>query len=59
MEEGSRHGTEDCEGVYRNRTDLVEINIPAADDLFREIRIENTFIDVDRQQVALRAGRTA
>lgn len=42
--------------VYRNRADLVEINIPAADHLFREIRIENTFSDIDGQQMALQAG---
>jgi hypothetical protein len=34
----------------------VEISILGADDLFREIRIENSFTDVDGQPVALRPG---
>lgn len=34
----------------------VEISIPAADDLFREIRIENKLVDVDGKAVSLVAG---
>lgn len=34
----------------------VEISIPAADDLFREIRIGNQFIGVDGKPVALTTG---
>jgi len=34
----------------------VEILIPAADDLFREIRIENQLTGVDGKPVALAAG---
>ena len=34
----------------------VEISILGADDLFREIRIENGFTDVDGQPVALNPG---
>jgi hypothetical protein len=34
----------------------VEISISQADDLFREIRIENNFSDVDGVAVALRIG---
>jgi hypothetical protein len=42
--------------VYQNHTEDVEITIPEAEHLFREIRIENTFTDVDGQQVALKQG---
>jgi hypothetical protein len=34
----------------------IEILIPGADDLFREIRIENKFTDVDGGSVALKSG---
>ena len=34
----------------------VEISIPAADDLFREIRIENQLIGVDGKPLALTTG---
>jgi hypothetical protein len=42
--------------LYPDQVEKVEILIPAADDLFREIRIENTFTDVSGQRVALRNG---
>ena len=42
--------------AYNYRADVVEINIPQADDLFREIRIENTFADLDGQKVSLKQG---
>jgi hypothetical protein len=42
--------------VYPGQAENVEILIPAADDLFREIRIENTFTDVDGQPIALKSG---
>ena len=34
----------------------VEISIPAADDLFREIRIDNKLVGIDGSEVALVAG---
>jgi hypothetical protein len=34
----------------------VEISIPDAEELFREIRIDNTFTDVNGQPVALKQG---
>ena len=34
----------------------VEISIPAADDLYREIRVENQFIGLDGKPVALATG---
>ena len=40
--------------VYRNGAETVEIIIPKAEDLFRELRIENAFTDVDGQPVALK-----
>lgn len=42
--------------VYPDQVERIEISIPAAEDLFREIRIENTLTDVDGQQVALKTG---
>lgn len=43
-------------GIYPDQVEKVEISIPAADDLFREIRIENTLTNVDGQPVALKTG---
>lgn len=43
-------------GLYRDHTEHVEITIPEAENLFREIRIENTFTDLDGQPVALKQG---
>lgn len=37
-------------------TGRVEISIPAAEDLFREIRLENSFQGVDGKAVALSSG---
>lgn len=42
--------------VYQDRVEKLEISIPEADDLFREIRIENTLTDADGQPVALKTG---
>lgn len=42
--------------VYQNHADSVEIAIGEAEELFREIRIENTFTGVDGQPVALKQG---
>ena len=42
--------------LYPDQVEKVEILVPAADDLFREIRIENTFTDVKGQRVALTDG---
>jgi hypothetical protein len=42
--------------VHPDQQEMVEIAIPAADDLFREIRIENTLTDPDGQAVALKSG---
>jgi hypothetical protein len=41
--------------VYANQAETVEIAIEGAEDLFREIRIENTFND-DGESVALKQG---
>jgi hypothetical protein len=43
-------------GVYQNNAEHVEITIPEAEDLFREIRIENKFTDLDGEPVALKGG---
>ena len=42
--------------IYQDQLEKVEISIPAADDLFREIRIENRLTDADGQPVALKTG---
>jgi len=42
--------------VSPNHADSVEISIGEAEDLFREIRIENRFTHLDGQTVALRQG---
>jgi hypothetical protein len=42
--------------VYAGQMEKIEISIPAADDLFREIRIENALTAVDGQPVALKSG---
>lgn|SRR5262249_40410466 len=42
--------------VYAPQAENVEIAIDGAEDLFREIRIENSFTDVDGQSVALKQG---
>ena len=44
------------ESTYPGQVEKVEISVAAAEDLFREIRIENTFIDIDGQLVALKHG---
>ena len=38
------------------RSDSIEITLAEAEDLFREIRIENKFTDATGQQVALKQG---
>jgi DNA repair exonuclease SbcCD nuclease subunit len=43
-------------GVYSEQVEKVEIAISEADDLFREIRIENKLTGVDGQPVALTTG---
>jgi hypothetical protein len=42
--------------VHPDQVEKVEIAIPAADDLFRQIRIENELTDTDGQLVALKNG---
>jgi hypothetical protein len=42
--------------IYLNHRDNVEIALTEAEDLYREIRIENTFTGVDGQPVALKQG---
>jgi hypothetical protein len=42
--------------TYSPQAERVEISIPEADDLFREIRIANTFIRPDGGSVGLHAG---
>lgn len=34
----------------------VEVSIPEADDLFREIRVENSFVDRQGNALAVQAG---
>lgn len=42
--------------VHPDQVEKVEISIPEADHLFREIRIENTLTDANGQVVALKNG---
>jgi hypothetical protein len=42
--------------LYPDQSEKVEIQIAAADDLFREVRIENTLTDANGQSVALKNG---
>jgi hypothetical protein len=42
--------------MYHEQPEKVEISIPEADDLFREIRIVNTLMGVDGQLAALKQG---
>jgi hypothetical protein len=42
--------------LYPGQSEKVEIQIAAADDLFREVRIENTLTDANGQAVALKNG---
>jgi hypothetical protein len=42
--------------AYLNQPDKVEISIPAADPLFREVRLENSVTNLDGQIVALKSG---
>ena len=42
--------------IHPEEPEKVEIAIEAAEDLFREIRIENTLTDVDGNPVALKNG---
>ena len=41
---------------FDSRTTKIEISIPSAESLFRDIRIENQFTGVDGSPVALTAG---
>ena len=41
---------------YQHRADVIEISISEAEDLFREVRIENSFTDLDGQRVSLKHG---
>jgi hypothetical protein len=42
--------------AYAGQPERVEISIPDADDLFREIRIANSFLSPDGRPAALKAG---
>jgi hypothetical protein len=42
--------------VYPDQMEKIEISIPSADALFREVRIENSLSDVDGQPVELKSG---
>jgi hypothetical protein len=42
--------------VHPTQPEKVEISIPAAEELFREIRIENTLIGIDGPPVSLQEG---
>jgi hypothetical protein len=41
---------------YATQPQKIEISIPDADDLFREIRVANSFISPDGGSVSLKAG---
>ena len=41
---------------YRDETSLVEINIPEAEPLFREVRIDNSFVDSRGGVLSLTVG---
>ena len=56
MEDAARNREKDREAHSSRGTGEVEIAIEAAEDLFREIRIENTLTDVDGNPVALKNG---
>jgi len=43
-------------GAYPDNAERAEITIAEAEYLFREIRVENTFTDVDGRPVALKQG---
>ena len=42
--------------VFADELEKVEISVPEADELFREIRIGNSFVDIHGRQVALKNG---
>jgi hypothetical protein len=42
--------------VHPAQPEKIEISIPAAEELFREVRVENTLIGIDGQLVSLREG---
>jgi hypothetical protein len=41
---------------YPDKTDKAEIAVEGADDLYREIRIDNTLQDTKGEEVALKVG---
>jgi len=42
--------------AFAEQAEKIEISIPSGDDLFRELRIENEFTDVDGGSIALTDG---
>jgi hypothetical protein len=42
--------------AFPKEAEKVEISVSAADELFRELRIENTLTDIDGEPVALKHG---
>jgi len=42
--------------LYPQEAERVEISIAEADELFREIRVENSFVDVEGNVLAIKAG---
>jgi hypothetical protein len=52
------HGTVDkiIEPVVPSQPEKAQINIEGADDLYREIRIENTLTDEQGEEVRLKQG---
>jgi hypothetical protein len=48
--------TKTLTSTYTSQPERLEVSIPEADDLFREIRIENSFTSPEGEEVGLHAG---
>ncbi|HKV78097.1 MAG TPA: hypothetical protein VJP02_08170 [Candidatus Sulfotelmatobacter sp.] len=42
--------------LYPQAVERVEVTIPEADDLFREIRVENSFVDAEGAVIGIKSG---
>jgi len=42
--------------LYPRKVERVEVTIPDADDLFREVRFENSFVDANGTLLAIKPG---
>ena len=56
MDASSRNRGSDCETYLPDRPEKVEIIFDAADEPFRELRIENKFAGADGHLIALSDG---